>query len=231
MSEGNKPKVDNPNIGETFRLDVKIIESEKFERLSNIATHIEEELQKRYTKFKNQKSKLEENKENHESKVENEIKNEININNIKQDNQNNQGNQFNIIKQTITNNNFKNINNGRSNVPPTLPENDSIKTISKLTSERDIFKEKKIEQTIDKKESTKLKYSKIIFFIILFLNCVLPGIGTIIAGIGWGNSQNSKNRVKELILRGIMQLLTFIFLVGWIQAINDACNYFEIEHK
>ena len=231
MSEGNKPKVDNPNIGETFRLDVKIIESEKFERLSNIASRIDEELQKRYTKFKNQKSKLEENKENHESKVENEIKNEININNIKQDNQNNQGNQFNIIKQTITNNNFKNINNGRSNVPPTLPENDSIKTISKLTSERDIFKEKKIEQTMDKKESTKLKYSKIIFFIILFLNCVLPGIGTIIAGVGWGNSQNSKNRVKELILRGIMQLLTFIFLVGWIQAINDACNYFEIEHK
>ena len=231
MSEGNKPKVDNPNIGETYRLDVKIIESEKFERLSNIATRIDEELQKRYTKFKNQKSKLEENKENHESKVENEIKNEININDIKQDNQNNQGNQFNIIKQTITNNNFKNINNGRSNVPPTLPENDSIKTISKLTSERDIFKEKKIEQTIDKKESTKLKYSKIIFFIILFLNCVLPGIGTIIAGIGWGNSQNSKNRVKELILRGIMQLLTVIFLVGWIQAINDACNYFEIEHK
>ena len=230
MSEGNKPKVDNPNIGETFRLDVKIIESEKFERLSNIATRIEEELEKRYTKFKNQKSKLEENKENHESKVENEIKNEININDIKQDNKNNQGNQFNIIKQPITNNNFKNINN-RSNVPPTLPENDSIKTISKLTSERDIFKEKKIEQTMDKKESTKLKYSKIIFFIILFLNCVLPGIGTIIAGIGWGNSQNSKNRVKELILRGIMQLLTFIFLVGWIQAINDACNYFEIEHK
>ena len=230
MSEGNKPKVDNPNIGETFRLDVKIIESEKFERLSNIASRIDEELQKRYTKFKNQKSKLEENKENHESKVENEIKNEININDIKQDNQNNQGNQFNIIKQPITNNNFKNINN-KSNVPPTLPENDSIKTISKLTSERDIFKEKKIEQTIDKKESTKLKYSKIIFFIILFLNCVLPGIGTIIAGIGWGNSQNSKNRVKELILRGIMQLLTFIFLVGWIQAINDACNYFEIEHK
>ena len=230
MSEGNKPKVDNPNIGETFRLDVKIIESEKFERLSNIATRIDEELQKRYTKFKNQKSKLEENKENHESKVENEIKNEININNIKQDNQNNQGNQFNIIKQPITNNNFKN-NNNRSNVPPTLPENDSIKTISKLTSERDIFKEKKIEQTMDKKESTKLKYSKIIFFIILFLNCVLPGIGTIIAGIGWGNSQNSKNRVKELILRGIMQLLTVIFLVGWIQAINDACNYFEIEHK
>ena len=230
MSEGNKPKVDNPNIGETFRLDVKIIESEKFERLSNIASRIDEELQKRYTKFKNQKSKLEENKENHESKVENEIKNEININDIKQDNQNNQGNQFNIIKQPITNNNFKN-NNNRSNVPPTLPENDSIKTISKLTSERDIFKEKKIEQTIDKKESTKLKYSKIIFFIILFLNCVLPGIGTIIAGIGWGNSQNSKNRVKELILRGIMQLLTVIFLVGWIQAINDACNYFEIEHK
>ena len=230
MSEGNKPKVDNPNIGETFRLDVKIIESEKFERLSNIATRIDEELQKRYTKFKNQKSKLEENKENHESKVENEIKNEININDIKQDNKNNQGNQFNIIKQPITNNNFKNINN-KSNVPPTLPENDSIKTISKLTSERDIFKEKKIEQTMDKKESTKLKYSKIIFFIILFLNCVLPRIGTIIAGIGWGNSQNSKNRVKELILRGIMQLLTFIFLVGWIQAINDACNYFEIEHK
>ena len=162
MSEGNKPKVDNPNIGETYRLDVKIIESEKFERLSNIATRIDEELQKRYTKFKNQKSKLEENKENHESKVENEIKNEININNIKQDNQNNQGNQFNIIKQPITNNNFKN-NNNRSNVPPTLPENDSIKTISKLTSERDIFKEKKIEQTMDKKESTKLKYSKIIF--------------------------------------------------------------------
>ena len=52
MSERNKPKVDNPNIGETYRLDVKIIESEKFERLSNIATRIDEKLQKRYTKFK-----------------------------------------------------------------------------------------------------------------------------------------------------------------------------------
>ena len=81
----------------------------------------------------------------------------------------------------------------------------------------------------NKKISNRLNYSKCVFYLILFLNIFLPGIGTIIAAIGWGNSANFKNRTKELIIRGIIQFFTFFIIVGWVSAITDACHYFEIK--
>ena len=74
----------------------------------------------------------------------------------------------------------------------------------------------------DNNSPVKLKYGRTTFYIILIINIFLPGIGTIIAGIGWG-----KNRTKELIFRGIIQFFTIIFIVGYIQAIRDAKNYFK----
>ena len=74
----------------------------------------------------------------------------------------------------------------------------------------------------DNNSPVKLKYGRTTFYIILIINIFLPGIGTIIAGIGWG-----KNRTKGLIFRGIIQFFTIIFIVGYIQAIRDAKNYFK----
>ena len=79
----------------------------------------------------------------------------------------------------------------------------------------------------NKTYSKKLYYNIKIYYIILFLNIFFPGIGTIIVAIGWGNTCKYKDRTKELLLRGILQILTIIFLVGWVQAIFDAINYFE----
>ena len=79
----------------------------------------------------------------------------------------------------------------------------------------------------NKTYSKRLYYNIKIYYIILFLNIFFPGIGTIIAAIGWGNTCKYKDRTKELLLRGILQILTIIFLVGWVQAIFDAINYFE----
>ena len=79
----------------------------------------------------------------------------------------------------------------------------------------------------NKTYSKRLYYNIKIYYIILFLNIFFPGIGTIIVAIGWGNTCKYKDRTKELLLRGILQILTIIFLVGWVQAIFDAINYFE----
>ena len=79
----------------------------------------------------------------------------------------------------------------------------------------------------DNNSPVKLKYGRTTFYIILIINIFLPGIGTIIAGIGWGNTCKIKNRTKELIFRGIIQFFTIIFIVGYIQAIRDAKNYFK----
>ena len=79
-----------------------------------------------------------------------------------------------------------------------------------------------------KKSSMKLCYSIRIYYLLLFLNIFFPGVGTIIAAIGWGNTCKNKNRTKELLLRGILQILTSIFIIGWIQSIFDAINYFAI---
>ena len=78
------------------------------------------------------------------------------------------------------------------------------------------------EQNLKDDSPSRLKYSRGIYYLILILNICLPGSGTIIAGCGWGN-----NRRRELIFRGIIQFFTTIFLVGWIQAIHDACYYFK----
>ena len=78
------------------------------------------------------------------------------------------------------------------------------------------------EQNLKDDSPSRLKYSRGIYYLILILNICLPGSGTIIAGYGWGN-----NRRRELIFRGIIQFFTTIFLVGWIQAIHDACYYFK----
>ena len=79
-----------------------------------------------------------------------------------------------------------------------------------------------------KKSSMKLCYSIRIYYLLLFLNIFFPGVDTIIAAIGWGNTCKNKNRTKELLLRGILQILTSIFIIGWIQSIFDAINYFAI---
>ena len=79
-----------------------------------------------------------------------------------------------------------------------------------------------------KKSLMKLCYSIRIYYLLLFLNIFFPGVGTIIAAIGWGNTCKNKNRTKELLLRGILQILTSIFIIGWIQSIFDAINYFAI---
>ena len=79
-----------------------------------------------------------------------------------------------------------------------------------------------------KKSSMKLCYSIRIYYLLLFLNIFFPGVGTIIAAIGWGNTCKNKNRTKELLLRGMLQILTSIFIIGWIQSIFDAINYFAI---
>ena len=116
-----------------------------------------------------------------------------------------------------------NDNNNRPNILNRL-EKLSERQIITITNE-DI---RETESSEDNNISLKLNYSKSVFYFILFLNIFLPGIGTIIAGIGWGKKCENKNRTKELIIRGIIQFFTFIFLVGWIQGIIDAWNYFEI---
>ena len=79
----------------------------------------------------------------------------------------------------------------------------------------------------NKTYSMRLYYSIRIYYLILFLNIFFPGIGTIIAAIGWGNTCKYKDRTKNLLLRGIIQILTIIFIFGWVLAIFDAINYFE----
>ena len=84
-----------------------------------------------------------------------------------------------------------------------------------------------VSPKFNKTYSKRLYYNIKIYYIILFLNIFFPGIGTIIVAIGWGNTCKYKDRTKELLLRGIIQILTIIFLIGWVKAIFDAINYFE----
>ena len=137
------------------------------------------------------------------------------------------------------------------NIPKAIEEDQRIKIIESNEREGEKAKSKAneiINQKLDKKSKqitdiiyensptsssysvqnlkddfpSRLKYSRGIYYLILILNICLPGSGTIIAGCGWGN-----NRRRELIFRGIIQFFTTIFLVGWIQAIHDACYYFK----
>ena len=129
------------------------------------------------------------------------------------------------------NNTYKNKNNEKIEI--TSGNNNNKCIIKNKDKNYDISERKPINiirkvnsKNINKNISNKLNYSKMIFYLILFLNIFLPGIGTIIAAIGWGNT-SFQNRTKELIIRGVLQFLTFILLVGWVQAITDACYYFD----
>ena len=224
MAEEKKTKVEKPNIMKTTRLDQKIIESERFNRLDEKSRNFEQPyLNGRKTKIKNKKSENQKKEEHEESKQENDVV--INIINKEQDKQKNQ----NENKEQKINNN---INNSPNHVRASSENDDAKSNIEFIPKGQSNNEKKNKEPEIKLEDLPKLKYSKSVFYIILFLNIFLPGIGTIIAAIGWGKSSNSSNfkdRTKELIIRGIIQFFTFFIIVGWIQAINDACHYFEIK--
>ena len=122
----------------------------------------------------------------------------------------------------------ENINNNKNNNPEIPSVNNNMN--NSISDRKPIKIKVKVDSKHEnKKISNRLNYSKCVFYLILFLNIFLPGIGTIIAAIGWGNSANLKNRTKELIIRGIIQFFTFFIIVGWVSAITDACHYFEIK--
>ncbi len=221
MDEEKKTKVEKPNIMKTTRLDQKIIESERFNRLDEKSRNFEQpELNGRKTKIKNKKSENQKKEEHEESKQENDVV--INIINKEQDKQKNQ----NENKEQKINNN---INNSRNHVRSSSENDDAKSNIEFIPKGQSNNEKKNKEPEIKLEDSPKLKYSKSVFYIILFLNIFLPGIGTIIAGIGWGKDADYKDRTKELIIRGIIQFFTFIFLAGWVQAITDAYSCFENE--
>ena len=130
------------------------------------------------------------------------------------------------MQPIVISNSENNDNNNNKN-----PENSSKEDLSKKVKKFKKFNELiivNIDSFIILKTFWKLYYSLKIFYIILFLNIFLPGVGTIIAGIGWGKTCQYKNRTCELIIRGIFQFLTFFLIFGWIQSIRDANNYFVL---
>ena len=57
----------------------------------------------------------------------------------------------------------------------------------------------------------------------------MPGIGTIVEGAMFGKATaNHADRTGELICHGVVQLLTWALIFGWIWAIMEASRYFEI---
>ena len=75
----------------------------------------------------------------------------------------------------------------------------------------------------------RLNYPFGIFCLILLLNCFFPGIGTLVAAFGYGNTV-TPDKTGKLLCRGIFQLATFCIIYGWIWAVVDALNYFEDGH-
>ena len=252
----------NPNIRKSLEIDEDIKKKEKDERdkksnkdseipeLEDNGSKNEEVVKKKDSENKknNNKQKYNSNiqkyceleKQNLEKQRENNIINQNNITSLgcsknnatKKLNSNNDEKleERNINKdENINNNNSKNNNkNNKSEI--TSVNNNTSNSISERNSIN--IKVKADSKHENKKISNRLNYSKSVFYIILFLNIFLPGIGTIIAAIGWGKSSyssNLKDRTKELIIRGIIQFFTFFIIVGWIQAITDACHYFEIK--
>ena len=122
-----------------------------------------------------------------------------------------------------TNNNNKNDN--KNNQPKDSSKEDLYIKAKKCKKYKNL-KIVNIDSFTILKTLEKLYYSLKVFYIILFLNIFLPGIGTIIAGIGWGKKYQYKDRTCELIIRGIYQFLTFFLIYGWILSIRDAIYYF-----
>ena len=74
----------------------------------------------------------------------------------------------------------------------------------------------------------RLEYSTGYFCLFLCLNIFLPGIGTIVAGAMFGKATATHaDRTGELICHGVVQLLTCLFIFGWVWAIMEASRYFE----
>ena len=114
------------------------------------------------------------------------------------------------------------LNTNNKNIKIALDTNQNN---NEATENRTIIIKKKYK---DKKiSSKKLDYSNTIFYVILILNIFLPGVGTIVAGIGWGHTCNGKDRTKELICRGILEFLTSGLIVVRIQAFIEALLHFE----
>ena len=221
-NEEKNTQIKNPNFISSFLVSFEIFQKQRSERINSKISNIAEELLSRKTKVKNkknQKSKLE-SKENQELKEEFGKDNQINVNNKNMNKQNNHI----IIKEDKTNKNS--INRGRNN----NLHHEISKNISNSDSDRKTLNKKECDIVpVNVKESKRLCDNKKMFYLILFLNIFLPGIGTIIAAIGWEKVSKSKNRTRELIIRGIIQVFTIIFIVGWVQAIVDALYCFEID--
>ena len=80
---------------------------------------------------------------------------------------------------------------------------------------------------VDKR--VRLEYSTGYFCLFLCLNIFLPGVGIIAAGEMFGKATtNHADRTGELICHGVVQLLTWALIFGWIWAILEASRYFEI---
>ena len=221
-NEEKNTQVKNPDYISSFLVSFDIFQKQRSERINSKISNIAEELLSRKTKVKNQKnqkSKLEA-KENQELKEKFGKNNQTNVNNKNMKKQIN----HNIIKEDKTNKIQNNI--GRNN----NPHHEISKNISNSDSDRKTLNKKEYNIIpVNIKESKRLCDNKKMFYLILFLNIFLPGIGTIIAAIGWKKVSKSKNRTRELIIRGIIQIFTIIFIVGWVQAIVDALYCFEID--
>ena len=221
-NEEKNTQVRNPNFISSFLVSFEIFQKQRSERINSKISNIAEELLSRKTKVKNkknQKSKLEA-KENQELKEKFGKNNQTNVNNKNMKKQIN----HNIKKEDKTNKKPNNI--GRNN----NLHHDNSKNISNSNSDRKtLYKKEYNIIPVNIKESKRLCDNKKMFYLILFLNIFLPGIGTIIAAIGWEKVSKSKNRTRELIIRGIIQVFTIIFIVGWVQAIVDALYCFEID--
>ena len=72
----------------------------------------------------------------------------------------------------------------------------------------------------------RLEYDCGMYCLILLLNIFLPGVGTILAGILYGNSSKAGDRTGNVICHGIAQLIFAITIFGWVWAIRDALYRF-----
>jgi hypothetical protein len=77
------------------------------------------------------------------------------------------------------------------------------------------------------RKDTKLKIPKTPWIAIIIVNTILPGVGTMIAGCLYGDTPECGDRTGKVLCRGIVQLATCLFIIGWIWSIKDALYYFE----
>ena len=75
-------------------------------------------------------------------------------------------------------------------------------------------------------EDGRLAYSCEMYYLFVLLNIVLPGIGSIVAGILYGKTSRLGDRTGNIICHGITQLIFAISIFGRVWAIRDALNYF-----